>query len=206
MPVERKKLSSVRGAGRAWLVPFDAGRAVCGQRREAGRRTCLVTSLSSQPSVQEPCKSALDLLWGILKRPFPAPGPLKGPVLAVSDVHRGDGVDDPAAWVFGSPKPGRIGTTGSPAAPGAAPAQKSRSRRALDAPGDADPHRITRSSYGEQHGAAASLSCALTFPPDQLSLRRHAGTLGLLGDAAVSTRWTSRARTETVVLVCECFV
>ena len=107
------------------------------------------------------------------ERPCAAP---LGPVLAVSDVHGGHGVDDPAAGVIGLPKPGRIGTAGSPAAPGAAPAHKSRLRRALDAFGAAGLYRTTRSSYGEQHGAAASLPRALTIISDQLSLCRHAGT------------------------------
>ena len=53
------------------------------------------------------------------------------------------------------------------------------------------------------HGAADSLPRALNLPPDQLSLYRHAGTQELLGGAAVSTRSTSRARTDTVVIVCE---
>jgi hypothetical protein len=137
------------------------------------------------------------------ERPCAAP---LGPVLAVSDVHGGHEVDDPAAGVVGLPKPGRIGTAGSLAAPGAAPAHKSRLRRALDAFGAAGLYRTTRSSYGEQHGAAASLPRALPPPPDQLSLCRHAGTQELLrrrsGFKALDVESSHRRGRDSVRVLC----
>ena len=55
-------------------------------------------------------------------------------------------------------------------------------------------------------GAGGPPPRALALPPAQLSLCRHARTQELLGDAAVSTRSTSRARTDAVVIVSDCFV
>ena len=71
------------------------------------------------------------------ERPCAAP---LGPVLAVSDVHGGHGVDDPPAGVVGLPKPGRIGTTGSPESR-AQRQHKVAFRRALDAVGAAQPQQ-----------------------------------------------------------------
>ena len=74
-------------------------------------------------------------------------------------------------------------------------------RRLLDTFGVAGLHRSRFFGYGEQHGAACPPPRSLTLPPDQLSFRKRAGT-----QEKPATRRFRRARTETVVIACECFV
>ena len=74
-------------------------------------------------------------------------------------------------------------------------------RRLLDTFGVAGLHRSRFFGYGEQHGAAGPPPRSLTLPPDQLSFRKRAGT-----QEKPATRRFRRARTETVVIACKCFV
>ena len=74
-------------------------------------------------------------------------------------------------------------------------------RRLLDTFGVAGLHQSRFFGYGEHHGAAGPPPRARNLPPDQLSLRKRAGTL-----EKPATRRFRRARTETVVIACECFV